>query len=149
MAKNTTAYFLNNQVIETTIITNNNGTGPTAIVTAVDDDIWVYEILITSTNTSALSGAIVLSDGTTDSIIKQLITPNTILAEQGTGTTSANPLRLMQSSDGNQITFRLLDRDQNYYLPLPAGWRLALRLNTAVDVGEEVAVTVFSRNFAV
>ncbi len=149
MAKNTTAYFLNNQVIETTLITNTNGTGPTAIVTAVDDDIWVYEILITSTNTSALSGAIVLSDGTTDSIIKQLITPNTILAEQGTGLTSANPLRLMQSSDGNQITFRLLDRDQNYYLPLPAGWRLALRLDTAVDVGEEVAVTVFSRNFAV
>ncbi len=147
MAKNTTAYFLNQQLITTTTITSVDGTGPVEILRAADNDSWVYEVLITSTNTSALEGKLIINDGTTAVIIKQLLSPNNILAEQGTGTTSANPLRLMQSSDGNQITFRLLDRDQNYYLPLPAGWSLYLRLDTAVDSGEEVLVTVFSRNF--
>lgn len=147
MAKNTTAYFLNQQVITTTIITSTDGTGPVEILRAAENDSWVYEVLITSTNTSALEGKLIIDDGTTSVIIKQLLSPNNILAEQGTGTASANPLRLMQSSDGNQITFRLLDRDQNYYLPLPTGWKLYLRLNTAVDSGEEVSVSVFSRNF--
>jgi len=147
MAKNTTGYFLNKQLITRTIFENTDSTSIKTIFTANAEDSWVYDIIITSTNTSALDATIYLSDGTNDIVIKQLLTPNNILAEQGTGLTSANPLRLLQSSDGNQITVRLLDRDQNYYIMVPNGWFLKAKMNSAVTNPYVVTFLVFSRNF--
>lgn len=146
MAKNTTAYFLNQQKIERTVFNSGDGTTVKPIFTAATEDSWVYDIVITSTVGSAMDATIYLYDGTNDIVIKQLLSPNNILANQGTGATSANPLRLLQSSDGNQITVRLLDRDQNYFIALPVGWTLRAKMNTAISSGD-ITFLVMSRNF--
>jgi hypothetical protein len=146
MAKNTTAYFLNEQKIQRTIFQNADGTTPKPIFTAAAEDSWVYDIVITSTSPDPKDATIYLYDGTNDIVIKQLLSPNNILANQGTGLTSANPLRLLQSSDGNQITVRLLDRDQNYFIALPVGWTLRAKMNTAISSGT-ITFLVMSRNF--
>lgn len=146
MAKNTTAYFLNKQVLEKTTFTNADGTTVKSIFTAATEDSWIYDIVITSTAPDAEDATIYLSDGTIDIVIKQLLSPNNILANQGTGTTSPNPLRLLQSSDGNQITVRYLDRDQNYFIPVPVGWTLRAKMNSGIASGT-VTFLVISRNF--
>lgn len=146
MAKNTTAYFLNKQVIQRTAFANADGTTIKSIFTAAPEDSWVYDIVITSTVASAMDATIYLYDGTNDIVIKQLLSPNNILANQGTGMSSPNPLRLLQSSDGNQITVRLLDRDQNYFIALPVGWTLRAKMNTTISSGT-VTFLVMSRNF--
>jgi hypothetical protein len=146
MAKNTTAYFLNQQKIERTTFNSGDGTTTKAIFTAAAEDSWIYDIVITSTSPDARDATIYLYDGTNDIVIKQLLSPNNILINQGTGSTSANPLRLLQSSDGNQITVRLLDRDQNYYIALPVGWTLRAKINTAISSGT-ITFLVMSRNF--
>jgi len=146
MAKNTTAYFLNEQKIQRTVFNNGDGTTVKSIFTAATEDSWVYDIVITSTVGSAMDATIYLYDGTNDIVIKQLLSPNNILANQGTGATSANPLRLLQSSDGNQITVRLLDRDQNYFIALPVGWTLRAKMNTTIASGD-ITFLVMSRNF--
>lgn len=146
MAKNTTAYFLNKQVIQRTTFANADGTTIKSIFTAAPEDSWVYDIVITSTVASAMDATIYLYDGTNDIVIKQLLSPNNILANQGTGISSPNPLRLLQSSDGNQITVRLLDRDQNYFIALPVGWTLRAKMNSTIASGT-VTFLVMSRNF--
>jgi len=146
MAKNTTAYFLNEQKIQRTTFNSGDGTTIKPIFTAATEDSWVYDIVITSTSPYAKDATIYLYDGTNDIVIKQLLSPNNILATQGTGLTSANPLRLLQSSDGNQITVRLLDRDQNYFIALPVGWTLRAKMNTAISSGT-ITFLVMSRNF--
>ena len=146
MAKNTTAYFLNKQVIQRTAFTSADTTATKSIFTAAPEDSWVYDIVITSTVPSAMDATIYLYDGTNDIVIKQLLSPNNILANQGTGASSVNPLRLLQASDGNQITVRLLDRDQNYFIALPVGWTLRAKMNTTIASGT-VTFLVMSRNF--
>ncbi len=49
MAKNTTAYFLNKQVIQRTAFTSADTTATKSIFTAAPEDSWVYDIVITST----------------------------------------------------------------------------------------------------
>lgn len=148
MAKNTTAYFLNKQAIQRTTFTSANGTTIQPIFTAAAEDSWVYDIVITSTSPDPRDATIYMHEVSTgtDIVIKQLLSPNNILANQGTGATSANPLRLLQSSDGNQITVRLLDRDQNYFIALPVGWTLTAKMNTAISSGT-ITFLVMSRNF--
>lgn len=147
MAKNTVGYFLNKQVLQTTTFTSTDGTAVKSIFTAAAEDSWVYDIIITSTAPDAEDATIYLHDGTNDIVIKQLLSPNNILALQGTGASSPNPLRLLQASDGNQITVRYLDRDQNYFIPLPVGWTLRAKMNTGVASGGTVTFLVVSRNF--
>jgi hypothetical protein len=145
MAKNTTGYFLNQQ----SWIFFNAVTSTTAfeLLTGVTDDTWIYDIVITSTASNALSANLYLQDASNNQI--RLKTMTSALANQiliGQGTTTANPLRLMQASDGNQITVRLLDRDQNYYLPVPSGVKLMFKLDTAPS-GGSVNIAVFKRDF--
>jgi hypothetical protein len=148
MAKNTTAYFLNEQKIQRTTFTSANLTNVQPIFTAAAEDSWIYDIVITSTSPDPRDATIYMHEVSTntDIVIKQLLSPNNILANQGTGATSANPLRLLQSSDGNQITVRLLDRDQNYFIALPVGWTLRAKMNTAISSGD-ITFLVMSRNF--
>lgn len=146
MAKNTVGYFLNKQVIEKTIFNSGDTTATKSIFTAAAEDSWVYDIIITSTYSSAVGATIYLYDGTTYIPIKRLTSPNQILANQGTSGSSVNPLRLLQASDGNQITVRLLDRDQNYYITVPTGWSLAASMESTVASGA-VTFLVISRNF--
>ena len=146
MAKNTTAYFLNKQAIQRTTFNSGDGTTVKSIFTAAPEDSWIYDIVITSTSPDARDATIYLYDGTNDIVIKQLLSPNNILANQGTGASSANPLRLLQSSDGNQIIVRFLDRDQNYFIALPVGWTLRAKMNSSIVSGT-VTFLVMSRNF--
>lgn len=146
MAKNQAAYFLSTQ----SWVFSNSISNQTAVVllTGDTDDTWVYDIVVTSTATNALDAELYLESASPGNIklpLKRLIGPgNAILVGQGTST--ANPLRLMQASDGNQITVRLLDRDQNYYLPVPSGVKLYFKLNTTPSSGS-VTVGVFKRDF--
>jgi hypothetical protein len=144
MAKNTTGYFLSTQ----SWVFFNSVTSTTAfeLLTGVADDTWVYDIVITSTASNALSAQLYLLNGTDQIRLKTLTQTlnNQILI--GQGTTTANPLRLMQASDGNQITVRFLDRDQNYYIPVPNGVKLMFKLDTTPS-GGSVNIAVFKRDF--
>jgi hypothetical protein len=145
MAKNTTAYFLNTQ----TWVFLNTLTSTTAqtLLTGVTDDTWVYDIIVTNSGSNALNAKVYLEDSSGNQIMLKTMTStlnNQILA--GQGITTANPLRLMQASDGNQITVRLLDRDQNYYIPVPNGVKLMFKLDTAPIAGS-VNIAVFKRDF--
>lgn len=145
MAKNTTGYFLNTQ--SWAFLNNLTATTAQTLLTGVTDDTWVYDIVITSTATNALHAKVYLEDSVGNQI--RLKTMTSTLGNQiliGQGTTTANPLRLMQSSDGNQITVRLLDRDQNYYIPIPNGVKLIFQLDTA-PTGGSVNIAVFKRDF--
>ena len=146
MAKNTVGYFLNKQVLQRTDFTSADTTTIKTIFTAALEDSWVYDIIITSTAPDSEDATIYLNDGTNDITIKQLLSPNNILALQGTGASSPNPLRLLQASDGNQITVRYLDRDQNYFIPVPVGCTLRAKMNTGISSGT-VTFLVVSRNF--
>jgi len=145
MAKNTTGYFLSTQswVFFNSVTST---TTPLELLTGVADDTWVYDIVITSTASNALSAQLYLLSGSDQIRLKTMtsVLNNQILAGQGIST--ANPLRLMQASDGNQITVRFLDRDQNYYIPVPDGVKLVFKLDTAPS-GGSVNVAVFKRDF--
>lgn len=146
MAKNTTAYFLNTQ----TWVFLNNLTATTAqtLLTGVADDTWVYDIVITNSGNNALNARLYLEDASGSNQIMLKIMSSTLSNQilAGQGITTANPLRLMQASDGNQITVRFLDRDQNYYIPVPDTVKLVFKLDTAPTSGS-VNVAVFKRDF--
>ncbi len=150
MAKNTTAYFLHKQVLEQTRFDASHTTTIRDIFTPATEDAWVYDIIITSTYNVSVGATIYLHEISTgiNIPIKRLTGSNLILANQGTSGTSANPLRLLQSSDGNQLTVRLLDRDQNYYLTVPTGWKLRASMENTVASGI-VTFLVMSRNFEI
>jgi hypothetical protein len=145
MAKNTTGYFLSTQ---SWVFNNVTSTTAVELLTGVADDTWVYDIVITSTASNALNAQLYLLSGTDQIRLKTLTQTlnNQILIGQGIST--ANPLRLMQSSDGNQITVRFLDRDQNYYIPVPNGVKLMFKLDTTpTGAGASVNIAVFKRDF--
>lgn len=150
MAKNTTAYFLHKQVLQRTRFDLSDATNIKDIFTPATEDTWVYDIIITSTYNVSVGATIYLCEisSGTNIPIKRLTGSNLILANQGTSGTSANPLRLLQSSDGNQLTVRLLDRDQNYYLTVPTGWTLKASMENTVLTGI-VTFLVMSRNFEI
>jgi hypothetical protein len=146
MAKNTTAYFLANQNYTLVTFTSADSTSTKDLVSAAADDSWVYEVFITSTESSQVPITIYLSDGATDMPIKSLLTTSGVAANQGTTVTAPNPYRLIQSSDNNNIFVRLLDRDQNYYISLPAGWKLRAKMNSALTSGT-MTFNILKRDF--
>jgi hypothetical protein len=145
MAKNTVGYFLNTQDYTVTLYQAADGTARKKLVDGDANDSWVYDIIVTSDDTISHDAIFELYNGTSYVPIKYLISPNNILI--GQGVTTSNPLRLFQASDGNQITVRYLDRDQNYYIPLPSGCSLWVKMIVAVNTGKTVTLTTFKRNF--
>lgn len=142
MAKNTVGYFLNTQSYTQTTI---SGTTLTTIVTGNTEDSWVYEILITTNSTSPVLGTVYINTGGTDFPIKKILAASPIQAGQGTAT--ANPYRLIQPADGGQIMYRLLDRDQNYYIPLKVNHTLKFQVDSGLSTGATVNILVFERDF--
>lgn len=145
MAKNTVGYFLSTQ--SWVFLNNLTLTDAQTLLTGVTDDTWVYDIVITNSGNIALNAKLYLEDGSGNQIMLKTMSStlsNQILA--GQGITTANPLRLMQASDGNQITVRFLDRDQNYYIPIPSTVKLMFKLDTA-PTGGSVNIAVFKRDF--
>lgn len=142
MAKNTVGYFLADQSYTQTSITN---TTLTTIVTGNINDSWVYEILITTNSTTAVLGTLYINTGGADFPIKKILAPAPI--QPGQGVSTANPYRLIQPSDGGQVTYRLLDRDQNYYIPLKSTNTLKFQVDSGLSAGATVNILVFERDF--
>ena len=146
MAKNTTAYFLANQNYTLVTFTSADSTSTKDLVSASADDSWVYEVFITSTEGSQVPITIYLSDGSNDVPIKSLLSTAGVAANQGTSTSAPNPYRLIQAVDNNNIFVRYLDRDQNYYVLLPNGWKLRAKMNNALTSGT-MTFMIMKRDF--
>jgi hypothetical protein len=146
MAKNTTAYFLANQNYTLVTFTSADSTSTKDLVSASADDSWVYEVFITSTEGSQVPITIYLSDGSNDVPIKSLLSTAGVAANQGTSTSAPNPYRLIQAVDNNNIFVRYLDRDQNYYVLLPNGWKLRAKMNSALTSGT-MTFMIMKRDF--
>jgi hypothetical protein len=146
MAKNTTAYFLANQNYTLINFTSADSTSIKDLVSASTEDSWVYEVFITSTEGSQVPITIYLSDGSNDVPIKSLLSTAGVAANQGTSTSAPNPYRLIQAVDNNNIFVRYLDRDQNYYVLLPNGWKLRAKMNSALTSGT-MTFMIMKRDF--
>jgi hypothetical protein len=146
MAKNTTAYFLANQNYTLVTFTSADSTSTKDLVSASADDSWVYEVFITSTEGSQVPITIYLSDGSNDVPIKSLLSTAGVAANQGTSASAPNPYRLIQAVDNNNIFVRYLDRDQNYYVLLPNGWKLRAKMNSALTSGT-MTFMIMKRDF--
>lgn len=71
----------------------------------------------------------------------------TIVALEGTSSSFPNPLRLVQSN-GQFIASRLLDRDQNFYVQVKAGWSVYVRIvGTHLNTGTFVTVYASGKEF--
>lgn len=143
MAKNTVGYFLADQTYTQSSLSSIGASA--TIATGAANDSWVYDIVITTTSTTNVLGTLYINTGGTDFPIKKILTASPILA--GQGTTTANPYRLLQSADGGQVTYRFLDRDQNYYIPLKAGNTLKFQIDSGLSGGTAVNILVFQRDF--
>jgi hypothetical protein len=142
MAKNTTAFMLKEDVVTRTTFVNADGTTIKDITPASVDGTYVYEIEITSDDTAAKDVTLYLNDGTNDIPIKLA----TVAINQGSIIATPDPLRLIQPSSGF-IVGRLLDRDQNYYIPIPVGDKLRMKCNVAVTATKTIVVNVKAKNF--
>jgi hypothetical protein len=144
MAKNTTGYFLANQTYTQTSLTN---TTLTTIATGAANDSWVYDIVITTNSITPVLGTLYMNIGSPnpDFTLKKILAAAPIQAGQGITTT--NPYRLLQSSDGSQVIYRFLDRDQNFYIPLDAGHTLKFQIDSGLSSGATVNILVFQRDF--
>lgn len=142
MAKNTTAYFLANDVYVRTTFVNADGTNIKSICPSGADGSYVYEIQITGDNTATRDITLYINDGTNDIPIKL----STVAINQGNVIGTPDPLRLIQPVTGF-IVGRILERDQNYYIPLPTGFSIRMKVNTAVTAGQTITVLVNRKDF--
>lgn len=142
MAKNTTPYMLQADVYTRTTFVNADGTTTKDICAAGADGSYVYEVQITGDISTTRDITLFANDGTNDIPIKLA----TVAISQGNVIGTPDPLRLIQPATGF-IVGRLLDRDQNYYIPLPTGWKLRMRVNTAVTAGQTITVLAHRKDF--
>jgi hypothetical protein len=142
MTKNTTPYMLQNDVYTSTLFENADGTNIKDICEAGTDGSYVYMVQVTGNNSTARDITLFLNDGSNNIPIKLA----TVAINQGTVIATPDPLRLIQPTAGF-VVGRLLDRDQNYYIPLPTGWKLRMRVNTAVTSGQAITVIAHRKDF--
>lgn len=143
MAKNKEAFFLANDVYTRTQFVNADGTTIKDICMAGADGSYVYVINITSTDSVARTVTLFLNDGTNDIPIKFAVA---VGIQQGNIANLPDPVRLVQSNSGF-ILGRILDRDQNFYIPLPAGWKLRARMDSSVTNGTAITFIVHRKDF--
>ena len=142
MSKNTTPYMLQADVYTNTVFQNADTTNIKDICDVGTEGSYVYEISITGTNSATRDITIYLNDGVTDIPIKLA----TVAINQGTVIGQPDPLRLIQPSSG-AIGSRLLDRDQNYYIPLPLGWKVRMKVNVTLTAGQTLNVLTHRKDF--
>lgn len=143
MAKNTTGYFLSTQEYKQTTISTAGSA--TLLTTASVNDSWLYDVLVTTNSTDPVLGTLSIDNGSGAFNLKKILAASPIQPEQGTNT--ANPYRLIQSSDGSQVIYRFLDRDQNYYIPLPSGSSLYFTVDSGLSAGSSASLLTFLRSF--
>lgn len=143
MPKNQIPYFLKDDVYTRTQFVNADATTIKDICTAGADGSYVYIINITSTDTVARTTTLFINDGTNDIPIKFAVS---VGIQQGNIGSLPDPVRLIQANTGFLLG-RLLDRDQNYYIPLPAGWKLRARMDSSVTAATAVTFLVHRKDF--
>lgn len=143
MPKNQIPYFLKDDVYTRTQFLNADTTSIKDICTAGENGSYVYMINITSTDSVARTTTLFLNDGTNDIPIKFGVS---IGIQQGNIANLPDPVRLVQSNSGF-ILGRILDRDQNFYIPLPAGWKLRARMDSSVTNGTAITFIVHRKDF--
>lgn len=134
--------MLQNDVYTRTLFENTDGTNIKDICSAGTEGSYVYEICVIGTNSTTRDLTFFINNGSNDIPIKFI----TLAINQGNVITTPDPLRLIQSSSGF-IACRLLDRDQNYYIPLPSGFKLRMRVNTTITAGQDITVLVHRKDF--
>lgn len=134
--------MLQNDVYTRTTFVNADGTNIKDICAAGTDGSYVYEIQVSGDITTTRDITLFANDGTNDIPIKLA----TVAITQGTVIATPDPLRLIQPATGF-IVGRLLDRDQNYYIPLPVGYKIRMRVNTAVTAGQTITVLTHRKDF--
>ena len=131
-----------NDVYTKTLFTHTDGTTPKDIAVGGDNGIGVYEIML-NVNTSVATNIILfLYDGENDIPIKY----SSVAAGIGMSNSSPDPLRFIQPSV-NFLVNRVLDRDQNFCIPLPAGWRLRMRMVAALTNPQSIMVITQCKEF--
>lgn len=153
MAKNTIAYFYKEDS-SPTITRFNNSDGQTfkEVFTAGSDDSHLMVMNVSSTDSSARfidifiapTGTISANVPTAGVVLKTQVSVN---INQGNSSNFPDPLRLIQSNGGFVVS-RLLDRDQNFYIPVKSGWSIFVRVSgTAVTLGSQISVLTIAKNF--
>jgi hypothetical protein len=142
MAKNTTPYFWKQTRRTSFSFVNATGTTAQTICTAGADDSGVYEILCTSDDTVARDMTFYINDGATDSEILLA----TVSIQQGTVITNPQPLRLINNII-NFIAGRELDVNQNYFVPLQAGWSIKAKVNVAVSATRTIKCRAIIKDY--
>jgi hypothetical protein len=144
MAKNTIPFLLKEDAVPiVTIFDNSDSTNWKDVAIAETEGSYLYELLIRSTDTVArnMSFRIVTPDSDYILYFGRLIPANT-----GNIAASPSPIRMI-NVDTLFLPNRLLDRDQNYYVPLPVNCIIQARMEVAVTSATEVSVTSIIKNF--
>ncbi len=134
--------MLQNDVYTRTLFQNSDSTNIKDICIAGEEGSYLYEISITGTNTTTRELTFYISDGGLDIPIKLV----TVAINQGSVISQPDPLRLIQPISGSVIA-RVLDRDQNYYIPLPIGWSIKMKVNVALTAGQTLNVLTQRKDF--
>lgn len=144
MTKNTTPYLLKEDAVpQITAFQNSDGTNWKDVAVADVEGSYLYDILIRSTDTVArnISFRVVTPSGNYILFFGRLVPAST-----GNTTSNTTPLRMI---NGDSLFFpnRLLDRDQNYYVPLAVGCKIQARMEAAVSLSTEVSLVSIVKNF--
>lgn len=151
MAKNTQPFFYKEDKRTLTFFETADSTNFKQIAVAGADGSHVFEILIASTDTVArqiefwAAPTATAANAATEGFPLKV----SVAIAIGLGTLTAQPdaLKLINFS-ANFINERLLDRDQNYYIALPAGYYLYARQSLgAVTAATKVSVCVIQKDF--
>ncbi len=142
MTKNTTAYMFKNDVYNKTSFEVADGTTIKDIATSGIEGMAVYEILINANTLVAKDIIIYLNDGVQDIPLKYASIP----AAFGMSNAFPDPSRFIQSPT-NFIANRVLDRDQNYCIPLPVGYKLRMKVTSSMVSGQVLTVITQCKEF--
>lgn len=143
MPKNTTPYLYNQDSKEFQSFANADGTSWKTVATAGADGSGLYELSIVSTDTVARNMSFRVVNGANNATIRS---GQVVAANQGNNSANPAPLRLIQELS-NFLSIRLLDKDQNYYVPLAVGDTIQARMDVAVTSGQTVSVLAVKKDF--
>ncbi len=151
MPKNKEVFFYKEDTSKITRFIDTTGNNFLEVFVAGSEDSHLFILNITSTDTAAKFIDFYESEsGNVNNVLTNGVPVKSGVAiniGQGTGTDFPDPIRLMQAN-GNFIVGRLLDRDQNFYYPVKAGFSIYARIRgTAVTTGRVLSVLAKGKDF--
>jgi hypothetical protein len=144
MPKNTTPYMLKEDAVPLiTLFEPSDTTNWKDVAIADTEGSYLYELLIRSTDTVARNISFRLVTPSSNYIIYfgRLIPANT-----GNNSSTPSPIRMI-NGDSLFLPNRLLDRDQNFYIPLAVGCKIQARMEVTVTTATQISVVSTIKNF--